>query len=299
MDAQDIQLQLENLESQKLANIFAGIDVVLNLLLLLITIFSVICAFRAYQHQKLRAKKDAACSLAKLYANEILTQMFFITSVFTESGYAKKIKEAFPLDKIKKFNEEEAVALIGEERYQNLVEELFSISPSVIYRCKIRTTNSINERHQIASEYVVVSKDTKEATIINSNLLRNDFYDSINNLLNNLEWFAMNFQYNLVDEAVLYQSLHQTFLANTWSLYLNICLNNQSGSDKYFTNIVWLFNYWKDRLRNLEKQALDAKQNKEQELAQLEAECIRATQRLEKAKNSQDTQIPTYTGKPL
>ena len=297
MDSEAIQL--EALKAQELSNSLACIELGINFLLLIITIVSVICAFRAYQHQKLRAKKDAACSLAKLYADEILNQMYPITTVFKESGYAEKIKNAFPLDKIEKFNVEEAVALVGEDKFQDLVKELFTISSKTIYLGKIRSAKTITERHQLADEYTTVSKETGEVKMVNTSVLQSDFYDSITSLLNNLEWFSMNFQYNLADEAVLYQSLHQTFLSNIWSLYLNICLNNQSGSDKYYTNIVWLFNYWKTRLRTLEEEALQAKHNKEQELEQLKAECTRANQRYEQAKNSQDTQIPTYTGKPL
>ena len=53
--------------------------------LLLVTIISVICAFKAYYHQKERAKKDAACQLARVYANEVLTQYQVVVGVFAKS----------------------------------------------------------------------------------------------------------------------------------------------------------------------------------------------------------------------
>ena len=58
----------------------------------------------------------------------------------------------------------------------------------------------------------------------------------------------MQCRYGVADEKLLYQSLHQTFLAEVQLLYLQISIVNKSSEDKYYTNTIWLFEKWKKRL---------------------------------------------------
>ena len=84
--------------------------------------------------------------------------------------------------------------------------------------------------------------------------------------LNKLECFCMLFNYKIADEKVIYQSVHQVFLNTIKSLYINIARINKTPSDKYYTNIIELFNKWEARDREtkelektLEKETLEKK----------------------------------------
>ena len=57
----------------------------------------------------------------------------------------------------------------------------------------------------------------------------------------------MYFNSGVADEETVYQSLHQSFLAMVKILYFSIASKNESGKDKYFTNIIELYNNWADR----------------------------------------------------
>lgn len=74
------------------------------------------------------------------------------------------------------------------------------------------------------------------------------FHSNVSTLLNKLESFALHLNSNLADEEILYPSLHQTYLKVIKYLYPHICyLNSRNTADKYFTNIIELYNKWRDR----------------------------------------------------
>ena len=74
------------------------------------------------------------------------------------------------------------------------------------------------------------------------------FHSNVSTLLNKLESFALNLNSNLADEEILYPSLHQTYLKVIKYLYPHICyLNSKNTADKYFTNVIELYNKWRDR----------------------------------------------------
>lgn len=69
----------------------------------------------------------------------------------------------------------------------------------------------------------------------------------VNELLNNMEFFALHFSHKTADESVIYQSLHQTFLEIVQYNYYEIAEKNIDSTSKYYTNIIWLFNIWRNR----------------------------------------------------
>ena len=299
-------LQLTSCELNIAELCLSSIQTTINALLLILTLISVICAFIAYKHQKLRAKKDASCSLASFYANDILLRLGPINHVMTMSGIAERIKQSFSLDKISAFTMDEAkmITANGADSLSALIADLESIDPHIIYGTKILHATTIEERHELATEYVSKATDPESgetsSSLAHADLLSFEFRRDVVRLLNNLEWFAMNFRYNLADEKILYQSLHQTYLSNVWSLYLYICLNNQPGAAKYFTNTIWLFNLWKTRLRKLEKRTLRKREKNAKKAERLEHARNIAEKKYEKAKQSEKSKdIPIYTGKPL
>ena len=70
-------------------------EFVISTLLLIFTVVSVLCAFKAYKHQKKRAQKELSCDLAKYYASSIIDKYALIMHVFSVAGLDKKTKEIF------------------------------------------------------------------------------------------------------------------------------------------------------------------------------------------------------------
>lgn len=51
----------------------------------------------------------------------------------------------------------------------------------------------------------------------------------------------------VADEKYIYNSLHQQFLKAISLLYISISLANTDNKDKYYTNIIEVFNIWKTK----------------------------------------------------
>lgn len=68
----------------------------------------------------------------------------------------------------------------------------------------------------------------------------------ISTTLNELEYMCMYITTKVADEKYIYDSLHQQFLKTVSYLYINISLINTDNKDKYYTNIISVFNMWKN-----------------------------------------------------
>ena len=266
-------------------------ELLVNILLLVLTFGSVICAFWAYVHQKDREKMDAACELARYYSEDVIQRYNFINAVLTMSGNTAEIKKLFPLQSLKNFDRAEMEQILKESGHnpQQIVQRMMSVNPMTIFQAKIRTAKTIEERHALVQEYID-SHDTQGETgqtkMKNIDLLQYEFNGEVTMLLNNLEWFAMSCRYGLADEKMLYQSLHQTFLSHIW-------INNRNNEDKLFTNIIWLFILWRDRLREIQEKTQREQEEKNRKVAEKQRDLEQAK------KEAASVQAPVYTGKQL
>ena len=87
------------------------------------------------------------------------------------------------------------------------------------------------------SIYIIMDCDSKKIA----------FHKYIIDLLNDLEAFSLQFHYNLADEKLVYQSLHQTFLDNMRNWYFFISNENRFDQDRSFLNVIWLYQVWEKR----------------------------------------------------
>lgn len=271
---------------------------VINLILLITTVISVICAFRAYHHQKARAKKDAACELARYYAHDIIHRHTFVSDALTQAGITESIHNTFPLEDLKEFNYSEMECLLHRKGYTSAqsLDYLGVLDPVIIYQGLIQNANSIEERRLLTEEYLEKYKTQSgemKTKIKNSSMLLLTFTVEVNMLLNDLEWFSMSCRYGLADEEMLYQSLHQTFLSQVWMMYPTICMRNKANEDKLFTNIIWLFNLWANRLRAIQKKAQKKAKKVKQEVDLKEQKLVKAKQK------AQNVGPKVHSGKQL
>mgnify|MGYP003293129347 CR=1 FL=1 len=233
---------------------FSGdwVSAITNILLLLVTSISVYYAFKAYNHQKERSKKDAACKLAAHYAKSIIKKCTNISTVLDEAGINNEIKEIFAIRDLEMFDRDELDRLLSDKSISliDLAKKYLDIDPKLLLNAKISKASSVVERELVHRVFTSKDKDGTEK-VINTKLLHDDFVQDIMELLNELEWFAMNCNYNLADEEILYQSLHQTYLSTVWMLYFFISSTNETNEDKTYTNLIWLFVEWRNRLVNI------------------------------------------------
>ena len=70
------------------------------------------------------------------------------------------------------------------------------------------------------------------------------YNDTVLDTLNKLEWFAMHFTNNIAESNTVYQSLHQLYLKTIISHYIDISNKNKTGHEKYYVNLIDLYNSW-------------------------------------------------------
>ena len=274
--------------------ILEGTDVIslasfcVNAVLLMVTSVSVICAFLAYFHQKNRGKKDTACTLAAHYADIILGENKFVSSVYKGAQLDCYINSTIKMNELRHFDNQELKSILDDRgiKYDDFMRKLTEIDPFVILNCRILREGSVSERESTYAGYVKEDPKTGTRTIRNEAFLRMDLEQEINDLLNQLEWFAMNCRYGLADEALLYQPLHHTFLSMVWMLYPTICMKNKTGDSKLYTNVIWLFLKWRKRLDRI----ISKTQRKQRWLENM-AEIAK--------KMARSTRVKDYSGKRL
>lgn len=66
-------------------------------------------------------------------------------------------------------------------------------------------------------------------------------------ILNKLEYMCMYISTEVADEKYIYNSLHQQFLKLISILYFEISSTNVDNKDKYYTNIINVYNLWKNK----------------------------------------------------
>lgn len=83
--------------------------------------------------------------------------------------------------------------------------------------------------------------------IINENDVNHEIRNLICDTLNRLEYQSMYISTKVADGKYIYNSLHQQFLKCISLLYFEISLINVDIKDKYYTNIIHVYNLWKNK----------------------------------------------------
>lgn len=255
---------------------------VFEIITLIIAACSALCAFLVYFYQRRQAKKTGACDLAKYYAETIIPRASFISYVFSANSYVSTCKDVFSLDKISVFTktEMEKIMATASEDEKKIIESNKAPKPDTLLFHRIRLSEAKDELEMYNN--LLDRRNTDDALqknqkILDELFLLSGFECDRATLLNDLEAFSMRCRYKVANEKFLYQSLHQTFLADIQMLYYSIAVCNINGEDKYFTNLIWLFNVWKKRL-------IKNKTKNEKKVAKANEKAVRAQKKAEAVK---------------
>lgn len=220
---------------------------------------------RDFKLRNKRARIEKAIDLAKIYADDILDNISLINIVYStlkintliervrpenmKSFDLQEMRELFTKDDITKINK----SMNGEEflKAYLLANDMCSsklASKDIFNMSEVAATN----------DTPMIGKKSLEIFITRAKI---DFNITISNTLNKLEYFAMYLIYEIGDEETLYQSLQQSYRSIVKLLYITISSNNKDGKDKYYTNVIDLFNKWNDRYLDTCKLETDLTRN--------------------------------------
>lgn len=238
----------------------------------------------SHKDYRIRNEKEEinkAIDLAKFYSELIGGHMRYLDFIFSESGLTKHI-ENLNIDLMIEFDVDEIKTFLKPKEIEEVKRMLYDIDLGVLIRGNNLiedvgvkeyingiTTMNIHKKimgktmEEAAATLAEVQEDNKDESMNTKSkrkafdsLIRYNYYVSLYNgkfleiitdTLNKLEYFAMSFNTKIADEDVVYQSLHQSFLKMINMMYFYIAFQNVDGKDKYYTNIIELYNKWRDR----------------------------------------------------
>lgn len=193
-----------------------------------------------------------AIDLSEYYKDNVLTKFAILKYIFQESQVNDILVSIDP-SRMEKFDNLELKTVLTHGKCDEIKEKLLSSKTmeAIINAERIFHTDLNINPHLKAAE-------ARGETHLKPEVQHAIMSNFINSLLNNMEYFAMNFTHGTADESVVYQSLHQTYLEAVQLLYYNIARNNNPDGMQVFTNVTELYKTWhhKSRKRSEEQDKL-------------------------------------------
>lgn len=210
----------------------------------IVALVSALIALLAYLSQRKVVKKQNACSIADRYATSILPRMRYIDGILQLTG-AVDITHRFSGFKNfteKELNEQLLLAGATSEIYLDKLNKIDrNILDTAYAQCGC--SEVIKQYHDAL---IFVLEHAEDQIHISVSKLIMDF-------LNELEAISILMHYNIADEKLIYQSMHQTLISHMKNWYYFISDKNRNDQDRFFTNLIWLYNTWNKRKEKDEK----------------------------------------------
>lgn len=189
------------------------------------------------------------------YTNLILqigTNIFVIISVIIAFKQFAIYKDETKENQDK--NEAEKAIAIAEEFAKSYIGEMSYIL-SELKKCGMfQILNDKDSKSMINFDNVEIIENFTEDEINKLEDIKNNLSMELKNrmseILNRLEYVAMYLNSGIANEEIIYPSLYQVFLPFMKSCYYIIAELNKESSNKYYTNIIKLYNLWNDKYVN-------------------------------------------------
>ena len=208
----------------------------------LITILSLIIAFFTYKYQRKWNKRQRTKELAEWYAKHTLPKFRYINYIFKQIGFIKIVQR---FSKYEDFDSKELSNNLNKtSSSQQDIEFLFSKITDDILKQACSQSG--------ACEYISQwAENIRHIYSMNNNTMTYEMFNKVViDLLNELESKALQLNYCIYDEKMVYPILHQTFLKNLKNLYYFVSTENSQDYDQFYIYTIWLFNLWNKRVED-------------------------------------------------
>lgn len=184
-------------------------------------------------------KVEKAVKLSGYYKDNILDGIVLFRNVFDESGIKEILGKIKPGD-MKAFDKAELDVMLSSADIKAINKIMHSKEMMEI----IKRENRCFEFGSGYLKHPDIIQDKEEIDSVTEQAVMSK---TVNDLLNNMEYFSMHFTHGVADESVVYQSLHQTYVECVQLLYYNIAINNKTDGTQYYTNVVELYKTWYEK----------------------------------------------------
>lgn len=191
-------------------------------------------------------QQEKASEIAQKFSNNLIERMGLISEVLMQNQEVEKIIKIIHSNKISQFTVLEVQDIFNNKDCINNFEKI------------IRSRNTQKRYDKILEK----NYNAKEREKFDSN-----FHMLVGKTLNELEAICISISSKAAGSQFIYESLHQMFLNTVEILYLKISSVNFNNVDKYYTNIISVYNMWniqKNRdIKKLEKIKKKIQKNQE------------------------------------
>ena len=231
----------------------------ISMIALLIT---AIWAIYQFDKNNSRKQQEKGAEIAKLFSEDLLFKCTILGKVILDSGIGNLFKlNILDYRKFKNFDRAEMYNIYksDDEIFLKLKQLLFSDNTQQIYLRYLDDHISL-VRFQELSDKVYSNEDIKLLFNLDNKNMPFLFNQLVSSVLNELEYISMYIASQSAGSKYVYQSLHQIFLRTVKLLAPIIALENKNYSDKYYINIIHVYNEWA-HLREIDEKK--EKKNKE------------------------------------
>lgn len=208
-----------------------------------------------YQFDKTisRKQQEKGAEISKLVSERLMYRCDILGNVIIKS----ELNEIFQYNSLKptvfkNFDKSELISLYNDN--ETIIQKIKSIVRSEelqqLYFRELET--KINQiKYDDITDKKYTDKEAHKLFILDNKELPFKFTQLITSILNDLEYISMYISSQNTHSKYIYQSMHQFFIKTIKLLGPIISIFNKDYCDKYYTNIICVYNEW-CRLRNID-----------------------------------------------
>lgn len=189
-------------------------------------------ALSQYNSNKREKQQEKAYDIATKFAEELMARLDIILTILFKNDKYMKLITKINMEKLKSFSEYEILELTNDN---HLIDKALVILNSEEIQKEYK--------NYIASNYEEEQNEYPKL-----------FFSCVIDTLNSLEAICINISSQAAGSQYIYQSLHQEFLKIVHILSPVISKNNINNYDKFYTNIISVYNMWqKQKIKDRKK----------------------------------------------
>lgn len=214
-------------------------------------LFTALWSMHQYNKNRLSKQQEKASEIAQDFANNLIERMGLISYVLTPIPIIKEIMKNLDTSRLNEFTAMEILEILNDEKYiDSFFETIESDDTQKKYNDILKQKYNDKEIEKFDSTFALL----------------------IENTLNKLEAICINISSKAAGSQFIYESLHQMFLSTVEILSIKISIANTDNIDKYYLNIISVYNMWniqkENDIKKLKKtrkkvQRLEKKRDKE------------------------------------
>lgn len=214
-----------------------------------------IWSIHQYKKNSAIRRQERASSIALAFSDKLIEKMGLISGTLMENKKITEMMKRLDTKKLNQFTKIEMKEIMGDEKcFDEFREVVFSKKTQKRYNKLSHSRYNNEELKRFESHFPIL----------------------IQNTLNELEALCINISSQAAGSEFIYNSLHQMFLYTIEILSIKISGDNTNNVDKYYTNIISVYNMWniqknKDikKLRKTNKRIKKLEQKKNKEVTKL------------------------------